>query len=735
MSGKLDRNELAGIRWLIGQVMVLISLAGAYTIDLGASSLLTGSLLLVLLVSAFPGLITRVPGLVWRIAPFGLLVLIAADFVLSGGDVLPPLFRMIVILTLYRSLQGRTPREDMQLLLLTLFLILITGVLSLEITFALQMLAYAPLAMGLLFAANLSAGHNTGAAADGPDASFYRSGWRRLARRLRERIDRRTLAAGIVLFLVTTSMALVLFIFLPRFDIGAAMPFPRLQTSQSLTGFSDHVRYGDVVSILNDDAIAMRVDVDMESPPARPYWRMVVLDAYYDGGFMVSPAVARDRRTLSDYRFDFDNPGASGGTANAVWTLYMEGGISAYLPAGDSFRTLRFKNRIDLQLHDLTRVMKTNETNANTLSLRYEGLEFGGILPMAMADLALAGMKPILLDTSDAAYLKDVSYPATLMVVPGGRDNQRILDAALRRIGPPRKSRPAEFAGRAVAYLQSGRGYSLETRIPDGPAESVLRWIESGQAGHCELYAGALVLISRYAGIPARLVTGYAGGDWNGYENYFMVRNRNAHAWVEVFDKDAGWIRVDPTPGYLDDPGSVSDALAGGGLRLDRTWQAYLDSLKVLWFRRVIQFDSADQALMADSVKEIGLFSFDWLKKRAESLRNKLNRDWEAGIRGGDWSRAVRDLALPVGLVTTLGVSIILLQRLRRRHSREALMRKKAGQLLVALSGKLPEASSAHSRLLLVRYGPPQAWPADTEHFLRNLRRRPRRAIREASRP
>ena len=723
MSGRLDMRELAGIRWAIGQLMVLISFAGSFAIDLGASGLLTGAMAAVTLVLVFPRLITFIPAFIWRIAPVCVLGMIVADFLLSRGDVLPPLFRMVVILTLFRAMQARTPREDMQLLLLTLFLILITGVLSLEITFGLQMLAYAPLAMGLLFTANLS--HSMIAAGNAGGETFYHEGWRTLFKRLMVRIDRRTLFAGTLLFLLTTSMALGLFLFLPRFDIGAAIPFPRLQTAQSLTGFSDHVKYGDVVSILNDDAIAMRVDVEMESPPARPYWRMVTLDAYYDGGFMVSPKVARQRRELNNYRFEFDNL-LPNSRQQAIWTLYLEGGISSYLPAGDTFDTLLFKNRTELQVHDLTRVLKTNETNATTLSIRYEGLNFGGILPIYESDLDLIGMKPILLDTSDPAYLKDVSYPATTLVVPGGADNARILNAALRQVGRPGRRSVEEFSNDVIAYLQKGRGYSLSSEIPRGDAETLLRWVESGLDGHCELYAGAFVLISRYAGVPARLVTGYTGGDWNGFESYYMVRHRNAHAWVEVFDSSRGWIRVDPTPGYLGDPGSVDNALAAGGLFLDDTWNAYLDSLKVLWFRRVIQFEADDQLEMAGSVKDVGLLSFDWLKDKADDLRSLLKRDWQSGIESGKWSGVIRDVAVPTAILGLIFVVIYLLRRIRRNERYEDQMRRKAGQMLGSFTEILPPSTPGHQGLLVIRYGPVDSWPDNTERFLKQVKRRPK---------
>jgi transglutaminase-like putative cysteine protease len=726
MSGRLDIRELSATRWYLGQLLVVIALLGSYTIDVGSSLLVTAGLSVVVLACAWPRLVERIPKLFWRLSPFLLLAVIVADFLFSGGDILPPLFRMVVLLTLYRALQLRSPREDLQLLLLTLFLILITGVLSLEISFALQMLAYAPLAMGLLFVTNLTTAETSVNAVDLPKSVFDKVTPRRMLRRLRERLDRRTLVAGTGLFFATTGMALLLFVLLPRFDIGAALPFPRLQGADSLTGFTDHVQYGDVVSILNDDSIAMRVDVDMDNPPAQPYWRMVALDAYYDGGFLVSPRVAGEHRTVSNYRFDFDQAFSGRAGGDSVWTIYLEGGVSAYLPTGDTFGALRFNNRIDLQIHDLTRVIKTRETNATTLSLRYRNLGFGGVIPVAIQDMELLNRKPLLVDTSDRRYLTRTGYPETLLVVPEGEANRRILDEVLARIGPLEGLSVEEFSQRLVNYLRAGRGYSLESRVPPGEADTVLRWVDSGMDGHCELYAGAFVLISRYAGIPARLITGFSGGDWNGFENYFMVRNRNAHAWCEVFDRSRGWVRVDPTPGYGRDPGSVDDALAGGGLFLDRTWTAYLDSLRVLWFRRVIQFDSEDQAVMAESVKGAGLRGIDWIKELWEKGKNTLKNDWKQLVQDGRWGSLLLDVLVPVTVILLASVVIILIRKARFKRSFEAVMRKRAGRLIGELDPG-PENVPALEHLRLIRFGPVRSWPADPLRVIKQIRRNPRR--------
>lgn len=727
MPGKLDSRELSGIRWLLGQLLVLVSIVGSYAVDLGSGHLVSTVALLVIVASLAPRWTRLIPAAAWKIAPVVLLLVILGDFILSGGDILPPLFRMILWLTLYRAIQPRRTREDLQLILLTLFLMLITGVLSLEITFGLQMLLYAPLAMGLLIVVNLSSSREDGGTGEEDELTYSHDGWPSLFRRMLERIDRRTFLAGMSLFILTTGMALVMFVLLPRFDIGAALPFPRLQTTQSLTGFTDRVEYGDVVSILNDDSIAMRVDVDLPSPPSQPYWRMVVLDAYYDGGFMVSPKVARERRILTHHRFDFDDLALQGKPGDGTWTLYLEGGISAYIPTGDAFNTLRFNNRIDLQIHDLTGVLKTNETNATTLTFRYEGLGFDGQIPSSVEDRQLIGMRPQARDTSQSDYLKDTGYPDTLMVYPEGEENIRILQDALEAIGPVEGLPAGDFARLATGYLREGREYSLRSSIPSGRAERLLRWLDSSEPGHCELYAGSFVLLSRYAGYPARLVTGFAGGDWNGFENYFMVRNRHAHAWCEIFDPEQGWLRVDPTSGLGARSLPVDLALAGGTLLLDRTWQAYLDSLRVLWFRRVVQFDGGDQQAMAESVKGVGATAVDWVKGKLLNWRTSLRRDWDALVNEGQWQHISKDVGYPAVAILSIAVLILLIQRNWRSHAREKAMRLRAGAVLGRISHRLPDESPGRACLLGIRYGPVASWPEKPGRRMREIRRHPDR--------
>ena len=93
-----------------------------------------------------------------------------------------------------------------------------------------------------------------------------------------------------------------------------------------------------------------------------------------------------------------------------------------------------------------------------------------------------------------------------------------------------------DFSARAIAWLRARHHYSLSPLVPPGGGDPLVRWMASREPGHCELFAGALVVLARSAGFPARVVTGFKGGTWNAYSGNYTIRNSDAHAWAEVWD-------------------------------------------------------------------------------------------------------------------------------------------------------------------------------------------------------
>jgi transglutaminase-like putative cysteine protease len=117
----------------------------------------------------------------------------------------------------------------------------------------------------------------------------------------------------------------------------------------------------------------------------------------------------------------------------------------------------------------------------------------------------------------------------------------------------------AEVLAQAIAYLRSGRFvYTLEPPVLG--EHSVDDFLFNSKTGFCEHFSSAFVFLMRAAGVPARVVMGYQGGDINPVDRIITVRQSDAHAWAEIFLSGRGWVRIDPTAAAA--PSRVDSGLA-----------------------------------------------------------------------------------------------------------------------------------------------------------------------------
>jgi transglutaminase-like putative cysteine protease len=145
------------------------------------------------------------------------------------------------------------------------------------------------------------------------------------------------------------------------------------------------------------------------------------------------------------------------------------------------------------------------------------------------------------------------------------------------------------------------------------------RFLFESKRGFCENYAGSFALLMRTAGIPARVVTGYQGGEYNKVGNYLIVRQSDAHAWTEVWLKDRGWVRVDPTaavsPGRIER--GLDDALSSdnSGFRIKNRSPIFgnllynWDNLQHGWNDWVLDYDHRKQS---DFLRDLEVGIDDW---------------------------------------------------------------------------------------------------------------------------
>jgi transglutaminase-like putative cysteine protease len=144
-------------------------------------------------------------------------------------------------------------------------------------------------------------------------------------------------------------------------------------------------------------------------------------------------------------------------------------------------------------------------------------------------------------------------------------------------------------------------------------------WFDRRQ-GFCEHIASSFVILMRALDIPARIVTGYQGGELNGVDGYWTVRQRDAHAWTEVWHQGRGWVRVDPTsavaPGRtgslqrLSAPeGAVAGAIRNFSPNLAAQLRAAWEAVNNSWNQWVLNYTQGRQL---DLLKNLGFKSPSW---------------------------------------------------------------------------------------------------------------------------
>ena len=297
-------------------------------------------------------------------------------------------------------------------------------------------------------------------------------------------------------------IALVLFLLFPRVQ-GPLWGLPQ-DAYAGLSGLTDQMAPGNLAKLALSDATAFRVDFQGERPPHRLlYWRGPVLWDFDGRTWTLGPG------TLAR----FDPP--SGGTERYRYGVVLEPHNRYWLFALESAATLPQEGRFSIDGQILT-------MQPVRARLRYE-----------------------LESIADPAPRPD-EHPTLLrraLRLPPGYNPQAIALAAQWR---DTSASDAEILNKAVAFLRAGR-YQYTLEPPLLGEHSVDDFLFRTKEGFCEHFASAFTFLMRAAGVPARVVMGYQGGDFNPVDGALTVRQSDAHAWTEVFLRGRGWVRVDPT--------------------------------------------------------------------------------------------------------------------------------------------------------------------------------------------
>ena len=285
--------------------------------------------------------------------------------------------------------------------------------------------------------------------------------------------------------------------------------FPRLPESlverqgnagMGISGFSETLAPGDIAKLARSSEIAFRVEFQDPIPNTQQlYWRGMVFH-YFDGKTWKN----EPRRVLRTRPLEGDRPirySVILEPHRKRWLFALEHPATAPAFAGILREHVLFADRIVKQ------------------RTQYEVTSY-------------AGLTPVFLDELDVRYVR----------ITRGNPRTRTLV----RTWTDATDTTEQLVALALDYFKTnGFQYTLDPPLLGG--EIIDDFLFRTRRGYCEHYAAAFAFLMHAAGIPARVVSGYLGGEVNPYGNYLKVRHFHAHAWTEVWHAGQGWIRVDPT--------------------------------------------------------------------------------------------------------------------------------------------------------------------------------------------
>lgn len=411
-------------------------------------------------------------------------------------------------------------------------------------------------------------------------------------------------ATAITLLFLIVGFAAPMFFMLPR--VGGA-GFGANQTGiSSLTGFSDRVKLGEIGNVQQSDEVVMRVRIEGEDKIALGSikWRGVALDTFDNKSWSKSkPLPLPSLLNRSDSNF-FQVDYSTGKRSLTLQTFYLEPIETNVL------FTLSRPVAVQGNFNDVKR-----DSYGSILSLRNN---FERTSYTVHSDIWTPSVENLRKDNS--AYLSDeVNY----LQIPQ-RFDERIGRLASELTKD--KTNRYDKAKAIEQYLQTQFGYTLDLKA--GGEEPLADFLFNVREGHCEYFATAMTMMLRTQGIAARVVNGFQRGEYNETADMFVVKQKDAHSWVEVyFPKEKVWITFDPTPAAGQ---NISENSAFGMMGFARK---YLDALEALWIQYFVSYDNQEQRSLFRSMKN-GFVDYqekltDWLNEYQRKAQ-----DWWTEVRG-----------------------------------------------------------------------------------------------------
>jgi protein-glutamine gamma-glutamyltransferase len=473
------------------------------------------------------------------------------------------------------------------------------------------------------------------------DPKFLRRRRTRGARTLR----RLPLAAA-CLFVLIFALALPVFLITPR-AAENILSMPGGSASSGFVGFSDHVTLGDIGRLNKSNQLVMRVRV--EGPGAAGggslRWRGVALDRFDGRRWSQSSEPGNPYQSLDGnlYRFgtteDLGRLTTQTFFVEAIDTPVIFAAPRALaLQGGFPFVRRDRDDGLSSRQHPLERITYT------VYSDTYE----------PPPDKLRAGRDA---DRPEAA--KNLRRPVEdYTQLPSNLDTRvgSLAWTVVRQAG----ARNAYDAARAIeAHLGSnayGGHYSYSLDMRAGGEDPLADFLFNVRQGHCEYFATAMAVMLRSLHIPARVVNGFQSGEYNAAADAYVVRQADAHSWVEVyFPETDAWVTFDPTPADGRPAGTSGDGITGSLRR-------YADALELFWIQHVVGYDRQGQRALARTVQGQIISYVSAASNSADGLGSRLS----SLLKGGGDALGVVTSPLvggPAALALVFGGALYLRRR------------------------------------------------------------------------
>ena len=373
-------------------------------------------------------------------------------------------------------------------------------------------------------------------------------------------------------------LMVLFFLFAPRFQPFWTVP---VSGGQAKTGISDSMTPGDIAKLSQSDELAFSVKFLGKRPKQNQlYWRGLVLQ-HFDGA------------TWTQFDPDLDAEAAKIKSHSDEKTM-----LSQLQKKGDEIKyEVIYQNTSQPWLFALTPVV----------DIMGDAIFSNDFRIISRADI----LEPMLLrllsfpDSVREIVLSESARELALQLPVDGNQQSRILAKKLLFASTSKQEYIDKVLNR---FREQEYFYTLRPPLLS-KNDSIDDFLLESKRGFCAHYAGSFVFMMRSAGIPARVVSGYQGGEWNEGGKFLSVKQFDAHAWTEVWLEGQGWIRHDPTAmvapqriernleAAMEDEGSFLEGqmISLNKIKWLKSFRKQMDSMQYAWRRFVLGYDKESQ--------------------------------------------------------------------------------------------------------------------------------------------